>query len=198
MRIIAGSARGMKLAAPPGTGTRPVLDRVKESWFSSLGERVEGARVLDLYSGVGSVGIEALSRGAASCLFVERDPECIAMLDEHLRKSRLAERAEVRRVDADVALDDLARSGRRFDLVFLDPPFRVAREAGFVATLSRAVELLAPGGLAMLRRESERRGRRARTEADTAQEDAPEGATLVSSRRWGRNEVLFYERAGEP
>ena len=157
MRIIAGSARGLMLEAPPGHGTRPVLDRVKESWFSCLGERVGEARALDLYSGVGSLGLEALSRGAASCVFVEFDPECVGMLSTHLEKARLADCADVRRADANVALDDLDRSGALFDLVFLDPPFKVAREPGFRSpggTLARAAALLAPGGLLMLRRES--------------------------------------------
>ena len=194
MRIIAGTARGLKLAAPPGLGTRPVLDRVKESWFASLGERVAGARVLDLYSGVGSLGLEALSRGAESCVFVELDPECMAMLEEHLERSRLAECAEVRRVDVNVALDDLARSGELFDLVFLDPPFKVAAEGNFggpSGPLARATALLAPGGVAMLRRESKGRGGR----KSAPPESAPEGTKLADHRRWGRNEVLFFARA---
>lgn len=202
MRIISGSAKGLKLAAPPGDGTRPVLDRVKESWFSSLGERVADARVLDLYSGVGSLGLEALSRGAGSCVFVEFDPECLAMLKTHLERSRLADRADVRRADANVALDDLARSGERFDLIFLDPPFKIAREPGFAGpggTLARAAALLAPGGLAMLRREAAPPGRRAKKRPkampETTQETVPEGTTLHARKRWGRNEVVFYERA---
>jgi 16S rRNA (guanine966-N2)-methyltransferase len=194
MRIIAGSAKGLKLEAPPGRGTRPVLDRVKESWFSCLGARVAGARVLDLYSGAGSLGLEALSRGAGSCVFVEFDPECVAMLKGHLERSRLAERADVRRADAAVALDDLARSGERFDIIFLDPPFKVAGDPAFCApggTLARAVALLAPGGLAMLRREAGPRG--SSSEAPPA--TVPEGTALHDLRRWGR-EVVFCDRAG--
>ncbi len=196
MRIIAGTAKGMKLAAPPGQGTRPVLDRVKESWFSSLGELVAGARVLDLYCGVGSLGLEALSRGADSCVFVEFDPECVKLLEAHVAKTRLAERAEVRRADADAALDDLSRSGDRFDLIFLDPPFRIAREdvfAGSSATLERAAGLLAPDGVAMLRRESRGRGRA----QDAGPDETPPGTTIEAHRRWGRNEVIFYKRNPE-
>jgi len=196
VRIIAGTAKGTKLEAPPGHGTRPVLDRVKESWFSSLGERVAGARVLDLYCGVGSLGLEALSRGADSCVFVEFDTDCVELLEAHLAKSRLAARAEVRRADADVALDDLSRSGDRFDLIFLDPPFRIAREAVFRgpgATLERAAGLLAPDGVAMLRRESGGRGR----SEDAGPDAAPPGTTLQAHRRWGRNEVIFYRQSPE-
>jgi len=194
VRIIAGTAKGMKLSAPPGHGTRPVLDRVKESWFSSIGERVEGARVLDLYCGVGSLGLEALSREADSCVFVESDPECVKMLEAHLAKTRLVDRAEVRRADSDVALDDLSRSGDRFDLIFLDPPFRIARETVFrgpAATLERAAGLLAPDGIAMLRRETGKRGR----SGDAPPDAAPPGTTLQARRRWGRNEVIFYKRS---
>jgi 16S rRNA (guanine(966)-N(2))-methyltransferase RsmD len=196
VRIIAGTAKGLKLAAPQGLGTRPVLDRVKESWFACLGERVAGARVLDLYSGVGSLGLEALSRGAGSCVFVEFDPECVAMLEGHLERSRLADRAEVRRADAAVALDDLARSSERFDLVFLDPPFKAAGDPAFGVpggTLARAALLLAPGGVAMLRREAEPRGR-----SDKVPVAAPDGTVLRDRRRWGRSEVVFYEQAETP
>ena len=193
MRIIAGRARGFRLSAPPGPVTRPVLDRVKESWFAWLAGRTAGARVLDLYSGVGSLGLEALSRGAASCVFVERDPECVSLLREHLERARLEAGAEVRRADAAVALDDLAVAGARFDMVFLDPPFELARDPGFHShggILPRAAGLLVAGGLAMLRRESAGRGSR----GPEGGPQAPEGAVLEDRRRWGRSEVLFYRR----
>ena len=191
MRIIAGTAKGMKLAAPEGLGSRPVLDRVKESWFGMLDARagtrgIEGARVLDLYSGVGSLGLEALSRGAATCVFVESDPECARLLDHHIERARFQDRAEVRRTRVEIALPDLARERQRFDLVFLDPPFELAGREDFYAergVLERAGELLAPGGLAMLRREA------AEKEGVGAKE--PHGLALADRRAWGRNEVLF-------
>ena len=206
MRIIAGSARGLRLSAPPGLGTRPVLDRVKESWFACLGDRVAGAAVLDLYAGVGSLGLEALSRGARSCVFVESDPGCVRLLRGHLEKARLADRSDVQRMEVSLALDALSRSGVRFDLVFLDPPFELAREAAFSAeggALARAAGLLAPGGLAMLRCESGGRGRRSAPQRSALTggrgpaepgEAAPSGTTLSDRRRWGRSEVLFYVR----
>lgn len=199
MRIIAGTAKGMKLAAPEGLGSRPVLDRVKESWFAVLGARakaggVEGARVLDLYSGVGSLGLEALSRGAAGCVFVESDPECARLLDDHIERARLQDRAEVRRARVETALPDLAREHQRFGLVFLDPPFELAGREDFYAEggpLERSGELLAPGGLAMLRREAAGK--------EDAEVEEPDGLTLADRRAWGRNEVLFFagRSAGE-
>ncbi len=199
MRIIAGTAKGMKFSAPEGLGSRPVLDRVKESWFAVLGSRagtggVEGARVLDLYSGVGSLGLEALSRGAAGCVFVESDPECARLLDDHIERARLQDRAEVRRARAETALPDLARERERFDLVFLDPPFELAGKEDFYAeggVLALAGELLAPEGWLMLRREVAGK--------EGAGVEVPDGLALADRRAWGRNEVLFFagRSAGE-
>ena len=197
MRIIAGTAKGMKLAAPEGLGSRPVLDRVKESWFAVVEARagtrgVEGARVLDLYSGVGSLGLEALSRGAAGCVFVESDAECSRLLDEHVERAHFQDRAEARRARVETALPDLARERQRFDLVFLDPPFELAGRDEFYAErgiLARAGELLAPGGLAMLRREAaEKAGAEARE---------PDSLALADRRAWGRSEVLFFAGRSE-
>jgi 16S rRNA (guanine966-N2)-methyltransferase len=197
MRIIAGTAKGTKLAAPEGLGSRPVLDRVKESWFAVVEARagtrgVEGARVLDLYSGVGSLGLEALSRGAATCVFVESDRECARLLDDHIGRARFRDRAEVRRARVETVLPDLARQRQRFDLVFLDPPFELAGREDFCAergVLERAGELLAPGGLAMLRREA---AGKAGANVEEPDRRTPGSLVLADRRTWGRNEVLFF------
>src|SRR6266542_119913 len=99
MRVIAGSARGRPLVAPRGTGTRPITDRVKETLFGILGERVLDAAVLDLYAGSGAIGIEALSRGAASCEFVEHDRPAVAAIRENLARAGVAEQASVHDMD---------------------------------------------------------------------------------------------------
>jgi 16S rRNA (guanine966-N2)-methyltransferase len=194
VRIIAGLARGMGLKCPAGRETRPVLDRVKLAWFSVIGSRVSGAAVLDLYSGVGSLGIEALSRGASSCVFVERSRECLAHLKDHLARSRLASLAEVRAETVEAALRLLHAEGRRFDLIFADPPFAMVGESVFSGPggiLERAADLLVEpkgieaGGMLMLRRECSRL------------DPPPVAGALVADRRsWGRNEVLFYVRKG--
>ena len=100
MRIIAGELGGRRIAAPPGKGTRPMLDRVREALFSSLGERVEGAAVLDLFAGSGSLGLEALSRGARSVRLVESDRHAAALLRQTLETLAVAERVELVVADA--------------------------------------------------------------------------------------------------
>jgi 16S rRNA (guanine966-N2)-methyltransferase len=117
LRVIAGTFKGRRLEAPRGTRTRPTADRVREALFSMLGD-VEGARVLDLYAGSGALGIEAISRGAASAVFVERDAGAVAAIERNLASLGLQER--VARQDA---VRFLTRSDGPFDLVFCDPPY---------------------------------------------------------------------------
>ena len=129
MRIVAGDFKGRRLHAPRGARTRPTADRVREALFSMLGD-VSGARVLDLYAGSGALGIEALSRGAESAVFVERDPQAVAALRRNLEAVGAA-KADVRRRDA---LRFLARPEGTFDVVFCDPPYDDApRLAGALA-----------------------------------------------------------------
>ena len=121
MRVVAGSARGRRLAVPAGTATRPTADRVREATFNALGSLgvVEGAAVLDLFAGSGAMGIEALSRGAASATFVDRDPKALAAVRANLDATGLSDRATVVRADASRWLDGAGR----FDLAVLDPPY---------------------------------------------------------------------------
>ena len=121
MRIITGRARGARLKTPKGLLTRPTSDRVKESLFSILGGRVVGRRVLDLFAGTGSLGLEALSRGAASAVFVDRATEHV--LRENAEHTRLNETARILRGDVFSALSRLAAESAVFDLVFCDPPY---------------------------------------------------------------------------
>lgn len=131
MRVIAGSAGGLSLTVPKSV-TRPTTDRVREALFSSLGDRVEGAAVLDLYAGSGALGIEALSRGAASAVFVETDERACETIRGNLAKTRLTG-GEVRRSKV---LDFLQRlqDSARFGLVFADPPY--ARDDATAAELA--------------------------------------------------------------
>jgi 16S rRNA (guanine966-N2)-methyltransferase len=120
VRVIAGTAKGTRLAPVP-RGVRPVSDRAREGLFSSLGDRVVDAVVLDLFAGTGALGIEALSRGAAGAVFVERAPAAVATIRENLDRVRLGDRAEVVRRAVERYLERILE--RQFDLVFLDPPY---------------------------------------------------------------------------
>ena len=119
MRIISGSKRGHTIQAPSGRGTRPTSDRVRENIFNIVGP-VDEATVLDLYAGSGALGLEALSRGAASAVFVERDLDALRTIERNLDKLRL--RGTVLRQDA-IAV--LAGEKRKYDLVFVDPPYEM-------------------------------------------------------------------------
>ena len=147
MRVIAGDLKGQRLVAPRGWKVRPTSDRVREAIFSALGERVEGARVLDLYCGTGALAIEALSRGAASAVLVDRDTRAALGNVERLG---LGERVELVRADVSRWLagggDDPARG---FDLVFVDAPYRLADRVGQELD-TRLPDLLAEGGRAIV------------------------------------------------
>jgi 16S rRNA (guanine966-N2)-methyltransferase len=122
MRVIAGSAKGARLGRVPA-GVRPVSDRVREGLFSSLGARLEGARVLDLYAGTGALGIEALSRGADEAVFVDSNPAAVTAVRDNLARTGLHDRAAVQRSDVRTFLERGFADEEGFDLVFLDPPY---------------------------------------------------------------------------
>ena len=121
MRVVSGSARGCKLHPVPGMHTRPTTDRVKENVFNLIQDRVRGARVLDLFAGTGQLGIEALSRGAAHCDFVEQDKTAYNIVCKNTETARVSDRAGLHRTEA---VTFLSRCGKRsYDLIFLDPPY---------------------------------------------------------------------------
>lgn len=147
MRVIAGSARGTRLAAPRGTHTRPTADRVREALFSIIQSRLafEGVRVLDICAGTGSLGIEALSRGAAYCCFIENDRNALLALKKNLSVVRYDVRADLLELDAIKALNLLAVRDQ-FDIVFFDPPYASNLYFVVAETLSNR-SLLKVGGL---------------------------------------------------
>ena len=123
MRVITGSAKGRPLKTVKGRDIRPTSDRVKGTLFNIIGPRVVEAHFLDLFAGSGAVGIEALSRGASCCVFVDLQSAHLRVVEENLQATGLRERAELLRRDARAALVDLGHRGRRFDLIFVDPPY---------------------------------------------------------------------------
>ena len=151
MRIVAGRFGGRRIAAPPGQETRPTSDRVREALFSILGP-LEGETALDLFAGSGALGLEALSRGVDSVVFVERAPKALSALRGNLET--LGVDAEVRRKDVLAALRDARGRGETYSLVLCDPPYRLAPDLG--RPLSEALPpVLAPGARVVT--ESDRR-----------------------------------------
>lgn len=175
MRVIAGTARGVPLTAPRDRATRPITDRVKETLFAILGDRVPGARVLDLYAGSGAVGIEALSRGAAWVDFVERGRPALAALRTNLERTRLEERARVHALDVERFGGDAAGP---WNLVLADPPYE-ARD--IVAPLRAVARQIEPGGMLVVKHFW-------RTEPP----DLP-GLARVRQRRFGETMLTFLQ-----
>jgi 16S rRNA (guanine(966)-N(2))-methyltransferase RsmD len=122
MRVVAGSAKGRKLKSPSIPGTRPVMDRVKTALFDILAPRIRDTYFLDLFAGTGSIGIEALSRGAKSATFVELDPEAHKCVRENLAITGFTEKSEALRTDAFSFLERAYASGRRYDILYIAPP----------------------------------------------------------------------------
>lgn len=173
MRVVAGSVRGRRIAAPPGTDTRPTTDRVREAMFNALGSlgAVDGAVVADLFAGSGALGIEALSRGAASAHFVESDRRAVAVIEENLATLGLDDRGVVLRRPVEGALDDLPAP---LDLVLADPPYAFE---GWAALLGAVAPRLADDGLVVI-------------ESGRAI-DLPPGWERVRERTYGGTVVLF-------
>ncbi|HEX2141032.1 MAG TPA: 16S rRNA (guanine(966)-N(2))-methyltransferase RsmD [Candidatus Limnocylindria bacterium] len=176
MRVIAGSAGGIALTAPRGDATRPVTDRVKETLFGILGDRVLDARVVDLYAGSGALGVEALSRGAAHATFVEHDRRALVAIRENLERTRLAASASVHGLE--VARYLASAGDQRFDLAFLDPPYE---ERDILAPLERLAPLLAPGATVVVKHFW-------RTDVP-----APPGLAVARRRRFGETVLTFLE-----
>lgn len=141
MRVITGLARGRRLETLPGEETRPTAERVKEALFSILQFEIEGRRVLDLFAGSGQLGIEALSRGAESCVFVDKNPAAVEVIRRNLRACGLYEHTQVLAADA---AGYLARRSGRFDIALLDPPYASGLAA---ALLEPTAACMNPGGV---------------------------------------------------
>lgn len=177
MRVIAGSRKGHRIYAPRGIVTRPTGDRVREAVFSILGP-IEGARVLDLFAGSGAMGIEALSRGAARCVFVENDRRACAVVTRNLEKLALTGGVVLCRDVAQALREERGRA-HRYDLVLADAPYEAWDE--HASLLARSLpQVLDPGGLAVV---------------ETAAELAPElPLALVTSRRYGSARITVFRK----
>lgn len=123
MRVIAGTARGHNLAAPEGLSTRPTTDRIKETLFNIIAFDLNGCRFLDLFSGSGAIGIEALSRGAEKAVFVDSSPVCAKIIEDNLKHTKLYPKGRIITDDVLSAIQRLSTEGERFDIIFMDPPY---------------------------------------------------------------------------
>ncbi len=123
MRVIAGKAGRLLLKSVPGYTTRPTVDKYKETLFNILSPYIPGARFLDLFAGSGAIGIEALSRGAAECIFAEKDMRAVKVIKENLKHTKLEDGARVMPGDVAAVLPALDREGKSFDIIFMDPPY---------------------------------------------------------------------------
>jgi 16S rRNA (guanine(966)-N(2))-methyltransferase RsmD len=192
MRIIAGSKRGMKLLSPKTQVSRPVIDRVKESLFSVLDkyDLPESALVADLFCGVGSLGLEALSRGAAFVTFVERDQKIFTILKRNIEKAGFVKESKVVRADAFKVGADIDASGNKYSLVFVDPPYLATKNVEANSSLGDLLVLLggqvADNGIVVVR-----------TERKVSLLDRYGQFQVIERRRWGTMVVTLLRRISE-
>ena len=190
MRIIAGSKKGMKLFSPKTQISRPITDRVKESLFSVLYkyDMPGGTRVADLFCGVGSMGLESLSRGAEFVIFVEKDPKVIAVLKQNIEKADFVEESAVLRTNAFKAGATVGDGGEKYDLVFVDPPYAAAKSAGAGSALSGLLDVLddqvTAGGIVVVR-----------TSGDVTLLERYGQFQIVERRQWGTMAVTILEKS---
>jgi 16S rRNA (guanine966-N2)-methyltransferase len=185
MRVIAGQAHGRRLKAPRGLFTRPTSARVRESIFSRLQVRtdLEGARVLDLFAGSGSLGCEALSRGGAVAVFVDSSRPAIEAVRSNLRALAMESRGRIIQGDVFRAIDDLARAGERFDLVFMDAPYKNDLSAPVLAHVA-AAGLVAEDGWVIV----------GQAKRAPAAPEAPAGLERINVAIIGDHRIAFYRR----
>jgi 16S rRNA (guanine966-N2)-methyltransferase len=182
MRVIAGSAGGVRLAVPK-SGVRPTMDRVKAAIFSSLSDAIIGARVLDLFAGSGSLGIEALSRGASSVLFVEEDRQSVEAIEKNLAKTKL--KGRVRRQEVFEFLRRCSGT-ERFQIIFADPPYEETKSGERftekLLTNEALAQLLESDGVFVLEKRP------------AEQTPATKFWDTVRARKYGATQVLFLRR----
>lgn len=188
MRVIAGTAKGLRLKAPVGDTTRPIMDRVKTALFDILAPDITGAIFLDLFGGIGNVGIEALSRGAQHVTFIELTPAIARILEENLKSTKLQSQADVVRGDAFQYLTAAAQTGKRFDIIYVAPP-QYRRLAVQAVKQVDTLNLLLPSGYVIAQIHPKERN-----DFDSA---IWQRMRLVDERTYGSTLLLFYQQQPE-
>jgi len=189
MRIIAGTKRGMKLFSPKTDLSRPILDRVKQSLFDCLTkyDMPSGKAVADLFCGVGSLGLEALSRGAKFVTFVERDPKIASILKKNIEKAGLVNQSKVIIKDAFKTSAAQVEAIDKYDLIFVDPPYARTNEVGSLSDLDKLLKILvdqtADNALVIVR-----------THKKIVLPDIYGGFRIIDRRQWGSMAITFLAR----
>ncbi|MBI2083251.1 MAG: 16S rRNA (guanine(966)-N(2))-methyltransferase RsmD [Deltaproteobacteria bacterium] len=179
MRVISGSAKGHRLKSPKGSAIRPALDKIKGAIFNILGD-LEGMKVLDLFAGTGSIGIEALSRGAKLATFIDNSRPALQLVHHNLEKCRLADRGHIVKLKLPLELGHLPRTYSPFDIVFVDPPYD---QKLINPTLRRLVreKILAPSGIVVIEH----------SPREKIAEDV--GLTIIDERKYGQTIISFLK-----
>ncbi len=183
LRVISGSSKGIKLYTLEGMGTRPTTDRVKENLFNIIAPYIADSNVLDLFAGTGSLGIEALSRGAKSATFSDQSEKSIEIIKKNLVHTKLLDKSEVFLGEAQLILKKLSHQGKKFDIIFLDPPYKceivpkILHELEVNGVLDERVLIVA--------------------ETDIEDELPNEIGTLIVSKIqiYGKTKLTFFKRA---
>ena len=181
MRIISGSARGKKILSPEGMGTRPTLDRIKEAIFNIIQNRVYGAKVVDVFAGTGSLGLEAASRGAEKCYLIDKGEVTYKLLEQNIENLKFQDVCTSFNMDSYGALRSFADKKEKFDLIFIDPPYLKNMIPQAVEEIFKG-DLLQRDGLIV-------------SKIDTSEEiyQGNGEILLVNSRKYGNTTICFYK-----
>lgn len=182
MRIISGKVRGLTLKTIDGDSTRPTRDMVREALFSILMNQVSGCAFLDLFAGSGAIGIEALSRGAEFCMFIDSNPQCIKVIKENIEKARFKENTEIYNTDYKIAIKKLKKS--MFDIIYIDPPYNHEMGIDAINRLSD-VDVLKNDGVIILE-----------TDTNEIVPDEIGRYEKFNYKRYGRNILSLFRRKG--
>ncbi len=183
MRVISGTARGKKLVSLEGLNTRPTLDRVKEALFNIIQFNIADKNVLDLFAGSGAIGIEAISRGAKSATFCDNSIDAIKIIQTNIKNTRSTDKAIVLHKDYSLALKDLAKKGNKFDIIYLDPPYKTDFANKAIEEIIK-LDILSKEGIIILETD------------DTKKEEAikSKNIQIFDKRKYGRAILIFIRK----